>query len=88
MSFEIIWDKQTKDFLQKIGKQDARRIIKKVNSITENPLRFLKSLTHIKAHKLRIGDYRVLIEVDKDRDFIHVLFIGHRKNIYKYMKRN
>ncbi len=87
MNYEIIWDKQAKDFLQNIEKRDARRIIKKVNSMTDNPLRYLKSLTNINAYKVRVGDYRILVDVSQREFFINVLFIGHRKNIYKYFKR-
>jgi len=33
MSFQIDWDKQSRDFLRKIEKKDAQRIIRKINSI-------------------------------------------------------
>ena len=86
MNYEVGWDKQAKDFLQKIEKQDAQRIIKKVTSITDNPKRYVKGLSNIDAHKLRVGNYRILLDISDTEQLINVLFIGHRKNIYKTFK--
>ncbi|MFB6088786.1 MAG: type II toxin-antitoxin system RelE/ParE family toxin, partial [Candidatus Aenigmatarchaeota archaeon] len=35
-----------------------------------------------KFYRLRIGDYRAIYEVDKKKEKVVVLFIGHRKNVY------
>jgi len=87
MSYQIIWDEKTKEFLRKIDKKDAQRIIKKVNSIIENPRRYLDTLVSIEGYKLRVGDYRVLLDIDENKKMINVLLVGLRKNIYKYLKK-
>ncbi|MBI2047005.1 type II toxin-antitoxin system RelE/ParE family toxin [Candidatus Pacearchaeota archaeon] len=33
--------------------------------------------------KLRIGDYRLVVDIDKANQTINILKIGHRKNIYE-----
>ncbi len=33
--------------------------------------------------KLRVGDYRVLYEFDVGQGRIHILYVGHRREIYK-----
>lgn len=58
-------------------------IIKKVEEIKINPIRYLERLKRINAFKLRIGDYRVVIDVDQNKKELTVLTMGHRKNIYK-----
>ena len=35
------------------------------------------------AYKLRIGDYRVIIDLEKDKLIVLIIKIGHRKNVYK-----
>jgi len=87
MKYQIVWDKQSKDFLKKIDDKDAQRIIKKINSITENPRRYAETLVEISAYKLRIGDYRALVDIDENKKLLKVLFIGFRKNIYKYLTK-
>lgn len=47
----------------------------------------METLTGIEGYKLRIGDYRALIALDENTKIIDVLFIEHRKEIYKYLKR-
>ena len=31
---------------------------------------------------LRIGDYRVIYEINRDKKLVVILFIGHRKKVY------
>ena len=88
MSYEIIWDEKARDFLRKIPQEDAQRIIKKVNSIVDYPQHYVESLVEIDAYKLRIGDFRALIGLSENNKTISVLFIGNRKDIYKYLQRS
>ena len=88
MSYEIIWDDKAKDFLRKIHKDDARRIVKKVNSIGDEPQHYLELLVGIKSYKLRIGDFRALIDIDENKKTLSVVLIGHRKDIYQYVQRS
>ena len=87
MNYQIIWDIKTRDFLKKIDRIEAKRIIKKVNSIVNEPKHYLKSLVGIKSRKLRIGDYRALIDLDEKNKILNVIFIGHRKNIYNTISK-
>ncbi len=86
MSFKIIWDQRTKDFLKKLDKTDAQRIIKKVNTITSDPIHYFDLLVDIKIYKLRVGDYRVLVDIDQANKNLIVIIIGHRKDIYKNLQ--
>ena len=87
MSYIIRWDKKAKEFLNKIGKANAQRIIKKVNDIVDCPRHYLEFLVDIEGYKLRIGDYRALIDLDESNKLIDVLLVGHRRDVYKYLKR-
>ncbi|MCZ7631356.1 MAG: type II toxin-antitoxin system RelE/ParE family toxin [Microthrixaceae bacterium] len=35
------------------------------------------------VYRVRIGDYRILYEVIDDRLLIHVVRIGHRRDVYR-----
>ena len=87
MIYQIVWDKQSKDFLKKMNNKDAQRIINKVNGVTENPRRYVETLVEVGAYKLRVGDYRAIIDIEENNKILKVLFIGHRKNIYKYLMK-
>lgn len=37
--------------------------------------------------KIRVGDYRVIYEIDGSSNRVIVLFVGHRKNVYDEFSR-
>ncbi len=80
--YSIQIEKNAEDFLKKLQKKDAEIILNKIYSIRENPFRYLKRLQGEKLWRLRIGDYRVIVDVIVSMNKIIVLRIGHRKNVY------
>ncbi len=62
----------------------TKRIIKLIDSIPSNPY----SGKPLKGNKqdcysLRSGDYRIIYEVYVSQKTIHIIRIGHRKDIYR-----
>lgn len=80
--YSIEIEKNAEDFLRKLEKKDAEIILNKIYSIKENPFRFLKRLQGEKLWRLRIGDYRAIVDIIISMNKIIVLRIGHRKNVY------
>lgn len=80
--FQIELTETASDFLKKLEKRDAEVILNKIFSIRENPYRFLKRLQGEKLWRLRIGDYRAIVDVIISMNKIIVVRIGHRKNVY------
>ena len=40
-------------------------------------------LTGVNRYRLRVGDYRIIYTFDVEKGVIHLLAIGHRREIYK-----
>jgi mRNA interferase RelE/StbE len=80
--YSIQIEKNAEDFLKKLQKKDAEVILNKIYSIRENPFRYLKRLQGEKLWRLRIMDYRAIVDIIISMNKIIVLRIGHRKNIY------
>jgi len=80
--YSIQIEKNAEDFLKKLQKKDAEEILNKIYSMRENPFRFLKRLQGEKLWRLRIGDYRAIVDVIISMNKIIVVRIGHRKNVY------
>jgi mRNA interferase RelE/StbE len=55
---------------------------KKIYSVREHPFSFLKKLRGNQYWRLRIDDYRAIVDVVVVRRKVIVLRIGHRKNVY------
>ena len=81
MSFKIIWDEKAHDSLNKLEPSISKRILKKVEELSENPFsKDIKRLQGSEDFRLRVGDYRVIFFIEQN--IIHILKVGHRKNIY------
>tara|TARA_Y100000310_G_C20700019_1_gene828875 strand:- start:74 stop:322 length:249 start_codon:yes stop_codon:yes gene_type:complete len=81
--FSVNFDPLALKFLEKQEKQIAKRIWDKVQSTKENPYHYFEKLVGRLDFRLRVGDYRVLADIDQSSNTIQVTVIGHRKDIYK-----
>ena len=69
-------------YLSKLPLSISDRIKKKLKEAEENPFRFLEHYEGDKVYKLRIGDYRALVDVDIGRELLFVRVLDHRRRIY------
>lgn len=78
---EITFDKQAIEFLNKLPLEIKERIYNKIILAKINPYHFFERLKERKCYKLRIGDYRVIADINEYK--IEIILIGRRKNIYE-----
>ncbi|MDP2908355.1 MAG: type II toxin-antitoxin system RelE/ParE family toxin [Nanoarchaeota archaeon] len=81
--YEIVISEKALKQLKKLEKGIQERIIRALERIRIRPEAYVIKLVGDPAYKLRVGDYRVLLDVDKNKLLILVIKVGHRKNIYK-----
>lgn len=71
--------------LRRLPKNVRQRIFRKIDFYchTDNPLKFAESLKDAEfgEYRFRIGDYRVIFDLEKDK--IIILALGDRKDIYR-----
>lgn len=81
--YSIELNKRSERFIKKLNKKDAEIILKKIYSIRENPFPHLKRLQGLKLWRLRVMDYRAIIDIIISGRKIVVLKINHRKHAYQ-----
>ncbi len=81
--YEVIFDEEAIDFLNKLPNDIKKRIFSKITSTKQDPFHYFEKLTKKTGYKLRVGDYRVIADINRNNKKIEVTVIGHRKNIYK-----
>lgn len=55
-----------------------------ISSLAENPRPpGLKKLQQVGAWRIRVGDYRVVYEIDDGARLVTVVKIGHRRDVYR-----
>lgn len=88
MTYKVMIAKKAERALSKLDRKTARTIINWIKQNLEgceNPRAKGKSLSGNFSGKwrYRVGDYRILSEINDDKILILVIDIGHRKHIYK-----
>ena len=81
--YKIEFSKEADTQLNKLDKEVQKRIINVLDRIIINPFHHVKRLVGSPYYRLRVGDYRVILDIQQDKLIIYVIELGHRKNIYK-----
>ncbi len=88
MKYSVVLTERAKKQLSKLDKPVAKLIaswLRKNLQGCENPRQHGKGLTANRTGqwRYRIGDYRVLAEIQDEKVIIMVVEIGHRKKVYE-----
>jgi len=84
-SYDIQWKKSAEQDLRNIDQQQILHIINAVESLSSNPLppQHRKLRGSEKNYRIRVGNYRVIYQVDFKTKVIIIYHIRHRKEAYK-----
>jgi mRNA interferase RelE/StbE len=82
VSFKVLLHPKAAKELQKIEKQIRPRIIQSAKQLRENPDKLGKPLKQSDYWSQRVGDYRVIYEINQNKKQVVILFIGHRSKVY------
>ena len=87
MRYSIKVKKSAAKSLRKLPRSAQRRILKKINSMEENlpSPETTKMEGNNPFHKVRVSDYRIIYEIQKDVLIILIVKIGNRKEIYRHI---
>lgn len=80
--FEVTFSDKAFQQLKKLEWQVQERIISGLERIRIRPAAYVQRLVGDSAYKFRVGDYRVILEIDPKKSQIIILKVGHRKNVY------
>ena len=86
MSYRVAYTSKAKRDLKKLPLDSAQNIILSINSIKDEAYSYVKKIKGTKRHSLythRVGEYRVILNIQDDRLLIMVIEAGHRSQIYR-----
>ena len=81
--YDIVFSKKAKKQFLKLEKDIQKRILNSLDRIKIRPEAHVTKLVGDTSYRLRVGDYRVIMDIDTGRLNILILTVGHRANIYK-----
>ena len=83
MIWDVKWSGKSVKQLKKLDKTVARRIRDGVLGITDSPFQSVRRLTDSPFYRMRIGDYRIILDLQQGKLIIFVVELDHRSKIYK-----
>lgn len=81
--YEIEYTEKALKYLKSLERTESHRVYKKIQNIKDEPLHHLEKLTGVDLWKLRVGDYRIIVRMNKNEKKVTIVDIGHRRNVYK-----
>jgi mRNA interferase RelE/StbE len=86
MAYNIAFTKRATKTLQKIPSATARQIRAKIEQIAVDPFAPNSNVTILQnrdGYRLRVGDWRVIYEIQQEKVLVLVLKIGLRGEVYR-----
>lgn len=81
--YDLVFYDKAKRQLKKLPIHVKERIINSLERIRIRPYHFVKRKQGTPYYILRVGEYRVILDIRENRLIIFVIELGHRKKIYK-----
>ena len=81
--YSLIYSKEVLKDLKKLNWVLKKRIISTLERCQVRPYSHVKKLVGGPYFRLRVGDYRLILDIKENQLIILVLELGHRKQIYK-----
>ena len=80
MTFAVLLHPKAAKELEKTQSKTRARIIEHLKELREKPDKIGKPLKQSYFWSMRVGDYRVIYQINKSE--VIILFIGHRSRVY------
>lgn len=85
MSYKLTFRTSFEKDIAKLPQSIVVRVVKRVKLLAEVPLpKGVRKLQGKEAiYRLRIGDYRVIYSVDAQTKTVDLIYVRHRKDVYR-----
>jgi len=86
--YKVYFKKSVLKDIEKIPKKDLRRIIKRIESLTNDPRPAdHEKLTGQERYRIRQGNYRIVYSIQDDELTVWVIKVGHRRDVYRKLTK-
>jgi mRNA interferase RelE/StbE len=85
MAYEIFIEKKAEKDLRRLPKNYQNKIIQKILNLKDNPkpieARKITSLENY--YRIKVGDYRIIYEINYKEKRVNIFRVRHRKEAYR-----
>ena len=84
MKYTVLIERYAQKQIMKLDKKIIPVIKASIADLADNPRPYgYKKLKGEDAYRIRVGNYRVIYEIEDGKIIVTVVSVGHRKDIYK-----
>jgi len=82
--YDISVKKSAVKELGDIPKKELKKVIEKIQALSVDPRpQGSQKLSSREQYRIRQGDYRIIYSIQDDDLAVHIVKVGHRKEIYR-----
>lgn len=82
--YKILFKASVSKDLRAVPNRDVKRILEKIDTLANNPRGFgAVKLSGQEQYRVRVGVYRIIYEIVKNRLIVRVVKVGHRSDVYR-----
>jgi mRNA interferase RelE/StbE len=84
-SFEIVFQSSVHKDLRRLPKSAIARVMARIEGLAADPLppRVVKLSDAERLYRIRVGDYRVVYELDTEAKRVTIHYVRHRRDVYR-----
>ncbi len=82
MIYSVIFSDNALRQFKKLERKVQERINTALDRIRIRPYTYVIKLVGKPGYKVRVGDYRIIMDIEQQRLLILVIKVGHRRNVY------
>ena len=84
MTYTIAILRRAQRALQRLSHEDYERVREAIRALAQNPRPTgCLALTGRAGWRLRVGNYRVIYEINDVQHTVTILHVGHRRDVYR-----
>ena len=83
--YEIAFQPSVEKDLRKLSGENRDRILTRIEALAQNPLpaQVIKLKGTEGLYRIRVGDYRIIYEIDPAEHSILIHYVRHRRDVYR-----
>lgn len=83
--YEVVLERRAERDIKRLPEETFYRIVPQLKALSENPRRpGCRKITGSKNDwRVRVGDYRIIYEIDEREKAVKVMRIRHRRDVYR-----
>lgn len=82
MVWQVIWSEKSVMQLERMDRKTAQKIYDHVLDCAREPFDAVTRLASSQFYRMRVGNYRVILDLQQKKMVIFVITTDHRKRVY------